>query len=204
MATRWDIITIGNLSRNRYWGEGDGRAVRPALCTCTLIQADATRLLVDPSVADPDRMAAELDRRTGLRPSDIHAVFLTHDHGDHHAGLANFPGADWFAAGDVAAMINSTGRYARRVETAAAMLLGLIDVIPTPGHTPGHHSLRFDWEDLSVVVAGDAVMTRDFWRERRGFFNSADAAQASRTIESLARIAGAVIPGHDNWFLAGR
>jgi hypothetical protein len=24
---RWDVITIGNLSRNRYWGEGDARGV---------------------------------------------------------------------------------------------------------------------------------------------------------------------------------
>src|SRR5216110_2455438 len=30
---RWDIITIGNLSRNRYWGEPNDQAVRKVLCT---------------------------------------------------------------------------------------------------------------------------------------------------------------------------
>lgn len=25
-VTRWDVITIGNLSRNRYWGESDAIA----------------------------------------------------------------------------------------------------------------------------------------------------------------------------------
>ena len=33
---RWDVITLGNLSRNRYWGEGDAKGVRPAICTCTV------------------------------------------------------------------------------------------------------------------------------------------------------------------------
>ena len=28
MIQRWDIITIGNLSRNRYWGERDDQAYR--------------------------------------------------------------------------------------------------------------------------------------------------------------------------------
>ena len=84
MVHRWDIITIGNLSRNRYWGESEDRPLRPALCTCTLIQAGGSRLLIDPSCEDADRMAAELDRRAGLKPSDITTVFITHHHADHH------------------------------------------------------------------------------------------------------------------------
>src|ERR1043165_8498936 len=38
---RWDIITIGNLSRNQYWGEPNDTAVRKVLCTCTLIRGDS-------------------------------------------------------------------------------------------------------------------------------------------------------------------
>jgi len=66
MVKRWDIVTVGNLSRNRYWGEGEDRAIRAPLCTSTLIQGDEFRLLVDPPVANLEQMAAELDRRTGL------------------------------------------------------------------------------------------------------------------------------------------
>ena len=33
MIHRWDIITIGNLSRNRYWGEREDQAYRGAICT---------------------------------------------------------------------------------------------------------------------------------------------------------------------------
>ena len=72
---RWSIITIGNLSRNQYWGEPNDKAFRDVLCTTTLIAADGFRLLVDPSVANPDGMAKELNRRTGLKLDDITAIF---------------------------------------------------------------------------------------------------------------------------------
>ena len=116
MIRRWDIITIGNLSRNRYWRESDGQAYRPALCTCTLIRADRWNLLIDPSLDDGDRMAVELDRRTGMKLSDINMVFITHDHGDHHAGLRHFIGARWLSSPSVAEVLNSGGQYSKSIE----------------------------------------------------------------------------------------
>jgi glyoxylase-like metal-dependent hydrolase (beta-lactamase superfamily II) len=204
VVKRWDIVTIGNLSRNRYWGEGEDRAVRAPLCTSTLIRGEGFRLLVDPPIGDPERMAGELDRRTGLKIADIDAVFVTHEHGDHHAGLACFPQADWYAAPAVAEAVNATGRYDKSLRPPTSRLISLVDMIPTPGHTAGHHSLRFDCDGLSVLIAGDAAMTHDFWADRRGFFNSADPALASRTMEAITQIAEAIVPGHDNWFLIAR
>ena len=90
-VTRWDVVTIGNLSRNRYWGEPDARGVRAVICTCSLVRGSDFRLLVDPSIADAEQMARELDRRTGLNPRDVTAAFVTHEHGDHYAGLAHSP-----------------------------------------------------------------------------------------------------------------
>jgi glyoxylase-like metal-dependent hydrolase (beta-lactamase superfamily II) len=208
MIKRWDLITIGNISRNLYWGESDERAHRAALCTCTLVTlGDGTKLLVDPSLTEEAAMAAELDRRTGLRLSDVSAVFLTHEHGDHHFGLKHFPNARWLAPPPVAAALNDSGQYARKIETVESgerTLFGVIDVLATPGHTLSHHSLRFDCEGLSVVIAADAAMTRDFWRDRRGYFNSVDKEMAARTIESLAALADIIVPGHDNYFLNQR
>ncbi len=162
------------------------------------------RLVVDPSMADAERMAAELDRRTGLAPRDVDAVFVTHAHGDHLAGIGCFDRATWLAAPDVAAAVNRGGGLSRELESASGRLCDAVDVVPTPGHTPDHHSLRFDCDGMSVVVAGDAAMTRDFWRERRGFFNTADFDLAARTIDELGLAADVVIPGHDNFFLTGR
>jgi glyoxylase-like metal-dependent hydrolase (beta-lactamase superfamily II) len=204
VVQRWDIITIGNISRNRYWGESDDRAYRSAVCTCTVIRTDAGRLLVDPSLKDKERMAAELDRRTGLRLADIDAVILTHEHGDHHFGLRHFPQARWLAAPEVAERLNRDAQYAERIEPTEGPLMGSVELIPTPGHTLTHHSLRFDCDGLSVVIAADAVMTRDFWRDRQGYFNSADLALAAQSIDMLAQIGDIIVPGHDNYFLNPR
>ncbi len=51
------------------------------------------------------------------------------------------------------------------------------------------------------MVAGDAVATRDFWRERRSYFSAVDPAQAARTMDDVARSARIIVPGHDNYFL---
>ena len=201
---RWDIVTIGNISRNRYWGERDEQAYRSAICTCTLVTGDGFRLLVDPSLQDEGQMHAELDRRTGCKPAEIDAVFLTHEHGDHHFGLKHFAQAKWLAAPPVAEILNRSGQYSKAVEAATNSLYDAVEIIPTPGHSLSHHSLRFDCEGRSVVVAADAAMNRDFWNDRRGYFNSADFNLATRSIEALAQIADIVIPGHDNYFLNAR
>ena len=206
MVERWDIVTIGNISRNRYWGEGDDKAYRSAICTCTLLTLeDGKRVLVDPSLADEAAMRTELGRRTGVLPEDITAVFLTHEHGDHHFGLKHFAHARWLAAPPVAEALGTGGQYGdKKVEAVEGRLFDALDVVPTPGHTLSHHSLRFDCEGQAVIIAADAAMTRDFWRDRRGYFNSADQELATRTIEHLMTLADVVVPGHDNYFLNPR
>jgi glyoxylase-like metal-dependent hydrolase (beta-lactamase superfamily II) len=198
---RWDVITVGNLSRNRYWGESDAVAVRSVLCTCTLVVGEAFALLVDPSVKDADVMARELDRRTGKKPDYITACFVTHEHGDHWAGLENFSKAKWLAAPGVADMLNRTARLSKQIESVEGRMLDAVDIIATPGHTAHHHALRFDCEGRSIVTAGDAVATHDFFRDRRGFYNSVDFDQAKRSMDKLAEIADIIVPGHDNYFV---
>lgn len=200
MIHRWDIITIGNLSRNRYWGEREDQAYRNAICTCTVIQGDTFRLLVDPSLKEEAQMEAELFRRTGLHLADVDTVFITHAHGDHHYGLKHFPQARWFAAPPVAALLNESNNYTKTIDAIESPLLGEFDVLHTPGHTQHHYSLRFDWEGKSVVIAADAAVTRDFWNDRRGYFNSEDFAAAAQSMEQLATVADIVVPGHDNYF----
>lgn len=199
---RWDVVTIGNLSRNRYWGESDAKGVRPAICTCTVVQGEGFRLIVDPSLSSADEMARELDRRTGLKLRDLTAVFITHEHGDHWFGLAHFPEARWFAAPEVSIALNKTNQLPKPVESMAGRLFDEVDILPSPGHTLSHHSLRLDCDGLSVVIAGDAVPTLDFWRERRGYYNCVDFELSARTMEKIAGLADLVVPGHDNYFLS--
>jgi glyoxylase-like metal-dependent hydrolase (beta-lactamase superfamily II) len=198
---RWSIITIGNLSRNQYWGEPNDKAFREVLCTTTLITAGGIRLLVDPSMASPDGMARELNRRTGLKLDDVTAIFITHEHGDHVAGLANFPKQTWYSSAQTAEVLNRGNRFAKQIEPAPNVLFEAIEVVPTPGHTRGHHSLCFQCDGKRIVVAGDAVPTLDFWRDRRSFYNAVNPEQGSRTMDAIAKMADIVVPGHDNYFL---
>ncbi len=199
-ARRWAVLTIGNLSRNRYWGESDQKPYRSAICTCTLIAGDRLVLLVDPSLKDAGEMARELDRRTGLKAEDIRAVFVTHEHGDHWAGIEHFPRAEWFAAPAVAGELNRGSKCSRPIKPAGEALLPFARVVATPGHTVSHHSLVFSCGKKRIAVAGDAVATADFWRERRSYFNAVDPKEAARSMDRLARLADIVIPGHDNYF----
>ena len=201
MIQRWDVVFIGHPSRNRYWGESDDRAVRTPVCTCTLITGDDFRVLVDPSFSDADRMASELHRRSGLELAEVDFVFMTHGHGDHVAGLSNFPQATWLAGESVARSINASGRYENEVLDAAAHLPPEIDLVSTPGHAEGHCSLRFDCDGQSVVIAGDATITRDFCRDGLASFG-APTEQERETVRRIREMADAIVPGHGNWFLS--
>lgn len=199
-VTHWDIITIGNLSRNRYWGESDEKALHSVICTCTVISAKDFRLIIDPSLADDEMMKNELQRRTGLSPDQIDAVFITHQHGDHLAGLKSFPNAKWLAGPDVSSALNKSAKLNKEIEPAGNRLFEAIDVIPTPGHTPDHQSLRFDYRGLSIVIAGDSIATKDFWDEKRSYYNVMDEAESKRSMMRIDEIADLIVPGHDNAF----
>jgi hypothetical protein len=51
------------------------------------------------------------------------------------------------------------------------------------------------------VVAGDAVPTLDFWRDRRSFYNAVNPEQGSRTMDAIAKMADIVVLGHDNYLV---
>jgi glyoxylase-like metal-dependent hydrolase (beta-lactamase superfamily II) len=204
---RWNILTIGHLSRNRFWGESDAQAYRAPLCTCTLVREDGRTIVVDPSLPAGE-MARVLDERSGLSCVDVDTVVLTHFHGDHRVGLDAFGGARWcMAAEEIRGWVARTpagdpaGAILARLAPLENALPPGVDLLPTPGHTPGHHALTFRSEGLRVVIAGDAVMTRDFFLARTGYFNTVDPKAAVRSIDAIASCAAVVVPGHDNLFL---
>ena len=202
---RFTILTLGCFSRNRYWGEEDAKSYRRALCTSTLIETpQGARILVDPAVSGA-ALAQVLDERCGLRPEAVDYVYVTHRHGDHYVGMADLPRAVWLAApGDAGEIRRALPQHAGRIFDAGAEIVPGVQVLPLPGHTPGLAGLLFASEDGMVAVAGDSVMTRDFFKDRRGYYNSADFAASARSIDLLMEKADIVVPGHGNYFLTHR
>ena len=202
---RFTILTLGCFSRNRYWGEEDAKSYRRALCTSTLIETpQGARILVDPAVSGA-ALAQVLDERCGLRPEAIDYVYVTHRHGDHYVGMADMPRAVWLAApGDAGEIRRALPQHAKRIFAAGAEIVPGVQVLPLPGHTPGLAGLLFASEDGMVAVAGDSVMTRDFFKDRRGDYNSAEFAAFARSIDLLMEKADIVVPGHGNYFLTHR
>lgn len=196
------IINIGTLSMNKFWNEA--KRVRFPSATCTLIEINDQRLLFDPS-PEPELLKPMLLANAGLHPEQIDQIFLTHFHGDHRFGLNLFSGKRWLisSAGmeDWKQRSPSDTQLIGHFLPAEEHLPDSVDVYPSPGHTIGHCSLlvRSKWGNL--IVAGDAVMTEDFFDAEEGFHNSVDFRQAAETIQEIRKAASLVIPGHGNFIL---
>lgn len=117
-----------------------------------------------------DEMSAQM-RVAGFDPDDVIFVANSHLHYDHCGGNALFPRAtllvqrdEWNAATTAGA--DATGYRPADLHTAQERRLldgehdvfgdGAVVLIPTPGHTAGHQSLRVHCPDGVAVIAGDA------------------------------------------------
>jgi len=219
MACTADVISIGTLSHNPFWGEKG--SVRPAHATTTLIRDGSTSILVDPSLP-PELLTHRLAERTGLEPGQIDAVFLTTFRPVHRRSLSLFADAHWWLGPDeretMAARLNAALAEHERSEGAEdappveieeeLALLGQtepapekpspnVHLFPSPGASPGSASLLIT-AVRTVVVAGDAVLTRDHLENGRVFERSVDPQQAGESFADILEVAEIVIPGHDN------
>jgi glyoxylase-like metal-dependent hydrolase (beta-lactamase superfamily II) len=199
VTVKFTIVNIGTLSMNKFWGETE--RVRSATATCVLLETQGRRLLVDPS-PDADVLKPMFFDRTGLRPADVDAVFLTHFHGDHRYGLELFGDASWLMADpglrEWQARSPQDCNLIERFVPAEGRLPSGVHLFPSPGHTLGHCGLLIGTRWGQLIVAGDAVMTQDFFDAQEGFHNCVDFELAAQTIRAIKERAGWVIPGHGN------
>ena len=136
---------------------------------CWMLGADGTdeAVVVDPGF-EPDAVRATLEA-AGRRAA---AVLLTHAHVDHATMAGAFAGPDvpvWIHPADAVAYDDPDGwargpgnpltpaEDLRTIDDGQVLdLAGLrIEVLHTPGHTPGHCCFRVD--DRVLVCSGDLV-----------------------------------------------
>ena len=202
----WDIVVVGHLKWNRYFGDSSDNPPRgdPSTCTSVCVRGRDTDgqpfvLLVDPTLrATASDYYFDLNRRTGLHAQDVTHCFVTHHHMDHHAGLAYFPDAMWLSAPTVIEALAASGEtIAERMSPVTGEFLPGVCALPLPGHTLTLHGLAIAWRDERVVVAADAVMTKGHYAHETTEFE-ADARLARETIRGLKDMASLIVPGHDD------
>ncbi|MBE3135680.1 MAG: MBL fold metallo-hydrolase [Acidobacteria bacterium] len=203
---RVDVLVIGDLAKNTYWGEKAG--VRQEYATATLVRAADVILVVDPGWP-AEVMRSALYYRAGLEPKAVTHVFLTHFDPAHYGGAGLFEKAKWWiyeeeirwAEAELAA--RDPGRtILKRLRPAPEKLAPGVDLFPTFGHTPGHASLLAYTAMETLVVAGDAVLTRDHFEHGDLGEGPWDLVKAKESFGDVMEIADLVVPGHDNLFVS--
>ncbi|MGZ8178750.1 N-acyl homoserine lactonase family protein [Williamsia sp. SKLECPSW1] len=131
-------------------------------------------------VQEHEEVGAQL-RHLGFSPDDVRWVVMTHMHGDHAGGIPNFPHSeillsgteahdalakggplfgylnmhypDWF---EPAVVDHDATPFESFDQSSALTRDGAVQIVPTPGHTPGHQSVIVTMDDHRVLIAGDA------------------------------------------------
>ncbi len=132
----------------------------------------------------------------GVKPADIAYVGISHTHGDHVGNVAMFPKSTVLIQRTEYDWAFGAGRTAPFPANAAARKLdgdhdvfgdGSVVIFTTPGHTPGHQSLRLRLAKTgTLVLSGDAVHFRDNWENRRVPVQNFDK---DKTLAAMQRIA---------------
>jgi len=173
--------------------------------TSYVVRSEDTTILVDTGVGPPglwdwtaedEGLLPESLAALGVRPDDVDIVLLTHLHIDHLGwntdleGVPLFPRARYVVHGDaVAFALANAGRahiqrcvvpLVERFERIGAEveLAPGVTAFPTPGHYPGHLSVRISSGGAAATILGDvaphpALIERPEWR----FEFDEDAAQ---------------------------
>ena len=134
----WKMINLGQVSRNRFWGEPDDVIRRPGICNGVVLFDTEQVILVDPPYSN-DEMLRCLDAHTGLKPKDIDVVYITHAHSDHFDGIHYFPFARWCTGMEerdiLVKMLETRNLDGNKLEGLKEKLTPNIQIVPLPGHT---------------------------------------------------------------------
>ena len=223
---RIEMLQFGSLSIQ--FGEKDTnktRLVKKALGICgessiTLVKTkDGSNILIDTGFRNEMSFSEENMKMNeelvisalhvhGLKPADIHEIFITHFHHDHFGNVRLFPSAIVRVAGLIEFDVTETLHFYEMRNKVKTIAPGMkwhpgMSVLATPGHNKHHHSVVLTLDDLTIVAAGDAIVSQSYYDNQavwtfNGDFMSEPVALAS--MDKVIQIADIIIPGHGQPF----
>jgi len=125
-----------------------------------IIYRDGEAALIDTGVPSSEGLILKALEEIGLGWDSVGHVILTHRHDDHQgsldAVLASAPGASWYAGTED---MGAIGAPTDGLAVGDGDKVFDLDIIDSPGHTPGHISVLDS--TAGVLVAGDALFGED-------------------------------------------
>ncbi len=223
MSVEYSVISIGALSRNRLWGESV--AVRSSHATTTAVFDEGKVILVDPSLP-AQALGPVFNERTGKQLADVTDVFCTTLRPVHRRSILALPEANWWAYQDeidshrakLAALLESAERIspadAGQIEADLKLLESFrpapekfteqVTVYPMAGASAGSAGLLLTPPTMSIVIAGDAVLTAEHFAMGQVWEGCEDREKALDTLRDVLELAEVIVPGHDNVFIPPR
>lgn len=153
--------------------------------------------------------------QVGVQPTEIRYVINSHLHFDHCGGNLWFPSARFLIQrAEYENAVSSPGEFFARDFAVPNLSYDLldgphrlapgIDIVPTPGHTPGHQSVLARLDTRRVILPGDAVVLREVLEGVQGAWH--DPGRGRESVKLLRQLAeheeAEILATHDQaaWF----
>jgi glyoxylase-like metal-dependent hydrolase (beta-lactamase superfamily II) len=213
------ILDMGFLVYGKapYYGRPYRAALKPLL-----VKTDDETVLIDSGMGDlpePYSKFYTIERETsllhglkaeGVTPEDVTAVINTHLHMDHVGNNNLFPNAKTYVQKEELDYAHNPHRF-QRAAYVQEFLEGLdfvtvegdyafsdaIDILSTPGHTPGHQSVVVHG-DTDYIYCGDIAPLRENLEKRNIVGVLYNPVDALASLDRLRALEGVHIFPHDN------
>jgi glyoxylase-like metal-dependent hydrolase (beta-lactamase superfamily II) len=167
----------------------DGERILFASSSVTLI-LDEFPLIVDTALRSEWNEIEKGLRNANVSAGDIEMVVNTHLHADH-TGCNGMFRCQKFAH---PLAIKYAG--AKGYKECPKRISKNVRIMDTPGHCLGHIAVVYEGDE-TVVIAGDAIPTRDNYIKRLPPRIHVDREAAMRSFAEIEKIADVIVPGHD-------